>query len=94
VVQGSPLSPLLANVYLHPFDVWLSKRGHHLVRYADDFVILAADENRAEAAHHDALLALRKLRLTVSRRKLRIVQPGEKWQFLGETFQSNAAHSD
>lgn len=37
--QGGPLSPILANVYLNKLDRELEKRGHHFVRYADDFVI-------------------------------------------------------
>lgn len=38
--QGMPLSPILSNVVLREFDTELSKAGHHLVRYADDFAIL------------------------------------------------------
>ena len=34
--QGSPLSPLLANVMLDDFDKELERRGHRFVRYADD----------------------------------------------------------
>lgn len=34
--QGGVVSPLLANIYLHPFDEEMTKRGHWLVRYADD----------------------------------------------------------
>src|SRR5205814_2248518 len=37
--QGSPLSPLLANVYLHRLDTRMVAAGYGLVRYADDFVI-------------------------------------------------------
>jgi retron-type reverse transcriptase len=86
VVQGSPLSPLLANVYLNPFDHWMRKRGHELVRYADDFVVLAPDQAHAESGFNDSLAALHKLRLKVNRQKMRIVPPGERWEFLGESF--------
>ena len=34
--QGSPLSPLLANLYLDPLDQELEQRGHAFARYADD----------------------------------------------------------
>ncbi len=34
--QGGPLSPLLSNIYLTPYDKELEKRGHKFVRYADD----------------------------------------------------------
>ncbi|MFQ5421652.1 MAG: reverse transcriptase domain-containing protein, partial [Anaerolineae bacterium] len=39
--QGSALSPLLCNLYLHSFDQAMQQRSITLVRYADDFVILA-----------------------------------------------------
>ena len=81
VVQGSPLSPLIANVYLHPFDQWMCKRGHRLVRYADDFVVMAADEEEAERSYNDSMLGLSKLRLRVNKRKMRIVKPGERCEF-------------
>jgi RNA-directed DNA polymerase len=38
--QGSVISPLLANVYLHPLDVVMRHKGREMVRYADDFVVL------------------------------------------------------
>jgi len=41
VPQGSPISPLLANFFLEDFDRELEKSGRKLVRYADDFIILA-----------------------------------------------------
>ena len=47
--QGAVVSPLLANIYLHPLDVLMSAQGLSMVRYADDFVILCRS---AEAAHH------------------------------------------
>lgn len=48
--QGGPLSPLLANVYLHAFDAQMVAAGYGLVRYADDFVIFARSESEAAAA--------------------------------------------
>ena len=38
--QGSPLSPLLANAVLHPFDLWLAQTVPGFARYADDIVLL------------------------------------------------------
>ena len=59
--QGSPISPLLANIALHVLDVaWVE--GHQrlgtLVRYADDFVILCATEERAEQARFEVAAIL------------------------------------
>ena len=46
--QGGPLSPLLANIYLHPLDCELEKRGVAFVRYADDIAIFAGSERAAK----------------------------------------------
>ena len=48
--QGAVLSPLLANLYLHPLDLVMEQSGYRMVRYADDFVILCATEAEAKAA--------------------------------------------
>lgn len=45
--QGAIISPLLANVYLHPLDVQMTEQGYRMVRYADDFVILCRSEEEA-----------------------------------------------
>jgi RNA-directed DNA polymerase len=48
--QGSGLSPLLANLYLHPLDQLVSQAGYRIVRYADDALILCRTQAEAEAA--------------------------------------------
>ena len=48
--QGAVLSPLLANLYLHALDQRLAQGGWHMVRYADDFVVLCASAAHAQAA--------------------------------------------
>ena len=45
--QGGPLSPLLANVLLHPLDCELVKRGHRFARCADDMVTLVKSQRVA-----------------------------------------------
>lgn len=83
VLQGSPLSPLLANVYLHPFDVNLSTAGHRLARFADDWVILCPSQEQAEAAYNDALRTLGRLRLKANLEKTRILPPDQQLEWLG-----------
>ncbi len=83
VLQGSPLSPLLANIYLHPFDVSLSTAGHHLARFADDWVILCPTQDQAEAAYNDALRSLGKLHLKVNLSKTGILPPDQHLEWLG-----------
>jgi RNA-directed DNA polymerase len=48
--QGAVISPLLANLYLHPLDVLMGERGFSMVRYADDFVVLCESPERAQEA--------------------------------------------
>lgn len=59
--QGGVISPLLCNVYLHPFDCAFQKRDVWLVRYADDFVLLARDEAVIRRAADRAAVELRAL---------------------------------
>lgn len=83
VLQGSPLSPLLANIYLHPFDVNLTDAGYQLARFADDWVILCSDQEKAEAAYNDAVRSLSKLHLKANPDKTRILPPDQKLEWLG-----------
>ena len=48
--QGAVISPLLANLYLHPLDEIMLRSGYRMVRYADDFVILCPSAEQAHAA--------------------------------------------
>ena len=93
--QGGVISPLLANVYLH----WFEKAFHgpdgparwakaKLVRYADDFVILARYQSARLIDWTESLLEGR-FRLTVNRNKTRVVnlnRAGASLDFLGFTF--------
>jgi len=48
--QGGVISPLLANIYLHPLDVRMKELGYKMVRYADDVVVLCESEESASQA--------------------------------------------
>lgn len=48
--QGGVISPLLANVYLHPLDRLMADGGFEMVRYADDFVVICQTREQAELA--------------------------------------------
>ncbi len=84
--QGGVLSPLLCNIYLHQFDVALTKRSLRLVRYADDFVVLGQWRKEAEAAQEMAQAALAALRLEFNPYKTRIVHFDQGFKFLGRFF--------
>jgi len=85
-VQGGSISPLLANLYLHEFDVAMTKAGWHLVRYCDDFVITCRDEAAAQGALEMAAQKLAELRLHLHPQKTRITRFDEGLEFLGYRF--------
>ena len=81
--QGGPLSPLLANIYLHPLDETLDAAGFGLVRYADDFVIFAKTRERAVQALGVVEATLEHLKLRLHPKKTRIARLDEGFDFLG-----------
>ena len=92
IPQGSPISPLLANLYMRRFVLGWKKLGlerslgTRLVTYADDLVILCRRGN-AEAALHQLREIMGKLKLTVNEDKTRICKvPEGEFDFLGYTF--------
>jgi len=52
--QGGVISPLISNVYLDAFDQEMKRRGHRIVRYADDILILCRSRGAAEHAREVA----------------------------------------
>jgi group II intron reverse transcriptase/maturase len=89
--QGSPISPLMSNLYMRRFvEGWrrlgLQQRwSAHIVNYADDFVICC------KRGAEDAMAAMReimgRIKLTVNEEKTHLCQiPRERFDFLGYTF--------
>jgi group II intron reverse transcriptase/maturase len=87
--QGSPISPLLANVYLNALDrAWEDGHGELgvLVRYCDDLVIVCRTRAQAEAALRELRALLAELHLELAEAKTRLVcldNDGEGFDFLG-----------
>ena len=89
--QGSPISPLLSNLYMRRFVLGWKKLGHekrfgaYVVNYADDLVICC--QGRAEEALSKMRAMMTKLKLTVNETKTRVSKlPEERFDFLGYTF--------
>ena len=87
--QGGPLSPLLANVYLHYIlDLWFTnvvrprlRSGAQVVRFADDFLLLFTDERDARKVAEVLPKRLAKFGLEVASEKTRLVPFGTRtWQ--------------
>lgn len=84
--QGSPVSPLLANLYLDTFDEALMDRGFRLVRYADDFVVLTRDVEMARHARKEVADELAELRLALNAEKTAIRSIDDGFSYLGYLF--------
>jgi group II intron reverse transcriptase/maturase len=92
IPQGSPISPLLANIYMRRFVLGWKKLGleqslgSRIVTYADDLVILCR-KGKAEEALQWLREIMGKLKLTVNEEKTRICKvPEGEFDFLGYTF--------
>ena len=89
--QGAVISPLLANLYLHPLDVKMSELGYRMVRYADDFVILCQTEPQAQAALEEVKAWVEENGLTLHPDKTHVGDSrieGQGFEFLGYRFEA------
>lgn len=81
--QGGVFSPFLANVYLDVFDQEMKCRGHRIVRYADDILILSRSQVGARHAMQVAINILEgDLHLTVNRDKTHLTHASRGVKFL------------
>lgn len=87
--QGGIISPLLANIYLHPYDEEMTLKGYKVVRYADDIIILCQSRQKAELALKETRHILEdKLGLRLNLEKTRLVHKSQTFQVLGYLFGS------
>lgn len=95
IPQGSPLSPILANLYLYPFDYELLRHRIPIVRYADDWLVLTKDERQAESAFHVARGILSTLLIEINPRKSGIGSlENEDILFLGHRINARSIDAD
>lgn len=89
--QGAVLSPLLANIYLHPLDAHMLARGYRMVRYADDFVILCQSAHEAQQAFGEVAQWVSDNGLELNKDKTHVgdcLQKGQGFEFLGYRFEA------
>lgn len=89
--QGAVISPLLANIYLHPFDVTLEQTGAKMVRYADDFIVFCKSNEEAENILKEIKTWMADACLQLHPDKTSIVdlrKAGAGFDFLGYHFQT------
>ncbi|NEQ64418.1 MAG: group II intron reverse transcriptase/maturase [Symploca sp. SIO2D2] len=83
--QGGVISPLLANIALHGMANYVEKliKGTKLIRYADDFVVLAESKYLIELAKKAIIKGLKPYGLRIKESKTKIVHTSEGFDFLG-----------
>jgi len=89
--QGSALSPLLANLYLHGLDRLMSEAGIRYVRFADDFVALCRTRQEADAVLRAIQAWVMQNGLQLHPEKTRVghcVEKGQGFEFLGYRFEA------
>ena len=89
--QGAVISPLLANLYLHPLDCLMRANGYRMVRYADDFVVMCPSPEAAQSALAKISAWVSENGLTLHPDKTHIGDcsvPGSGFEFLGYRFEA------
>ncbi len=84
IPQGSPLSPILANLFLDELDEEMLKKGQKYIRFADDFLVLCKSSDKAKTALELTEESLRKLCLKLDEKD--IVSFDQGFKYLGVTF--------
>lgn len=89
--QGAVISPLLANIYLHPVDTAMLADGYQIIRYADDMVVLCMTEADARRALERLRELLMGRGLTLHPTKTKVVDATKRpgFEFLGYCFFGN-----
>jgi RNA-directed DNA polymerase len=69
IPTGSPVSPTLANAYLHQFDADMARMGHDVIRYGDDWICLSPDRRSAFECLTAARETLSDMKIEINRSK-------------------------
>ncbi len=83
IYQGDVLSPLLSNIYLHSFDIFLQKNGIEFVRFADDLIFFSNEFEEAKHILKRVKKYLKKLHLSLNDDKTSISHISKPFIYLG-----------
>lgn len=84
IPQGSPVSPILANLFLDELDEAMLKNGQKYVRFADDFLVLCKSPEKAKQSLEFTNETLDKMLLKLDESD--IVSFDQGFKYLGVTF--------
>ncbi len=84
IPQGSPISPILANLFLDELDEAMLKAGYKFVRYADDYIVVCKNPEKAKDALRLSKEILKRLHLHLDEEEITTFDAGFK--YLGVIF--------
>ena len=90
IAQGSVISPMLANLFLDEFDEAMESMGYHMVRYADDFVVMTETLDKARRGLELTDVVLKMLFLDIDEEDTRITDFENGFKYLGLVFMKDS----
>lgn len=87
IMAGVPVSGFLANLYLSELDRYFFEKRIPYMRYSDDIIVFVRSKAELEECREEILSFLKKRGLTVNPDKEQTFLPGEKWNFLGFSYE-------
>lgn len=88
IMAGTPISTFFANLYLTELDRYFDSRQRLYARYSDDIIIFAHTKKQLDKDIAVIRQALDEAGLSVNPDKESVTSPGEKWIFLGFSYQN------
>ena len=85
-MAGIPVSQFFSNIYLAEMDRFFLNEGILYARYSDDIIFFADSREMLDKYLGIVLNFISEYRLTVNPEKVRITEPGERWDYLGISF--------